>query len=231
MIGWLDRLIAHCIETSVDTLIFHFFFFSFHRFSLRQAATNVSVELPSSFYVLDVSLLNPTEYVYGEPQGYTVHIFRPSILSASEAPSFTRHSYFIDPPFLLPFAAAVIFCGHFRLPDEEVEKKFWKGNPTLGGYINWVIVGSALNASSVEPASSLPQKAKTLDSWSIDKLPHKMDLLKQFLSTAHGRNSTVSTVIYIHCEAGTDRTGTRHRFVHRHVSRGCTAHCLIQFIR
>ena len=107
-----------------------------------------------------------------------------------------------------------------------MEKKFWESNPALGGYINWMIVGSALNASKVAPAS-LPGKARTLGEWSLDNLPHKMELLKQYLNTAHpagaridggftsssssrvvgSSGSNVSTVIYIHCEAGTDRTG------------------------
>ena len=113
-----------------------------------------------------------------------------------------------------------------RLPDEQVEKKFWESNPALGGYINWMIVGSALNASKVAPAS-LPGKARTLGEWSLDNLPHKMELLKQYLNAAYpagaridggftsssssrvvgSSGSNVSTVIYIHCEAGTDRTG------------------------
>lgn len=120
---------------------------------MRQAAKNKSVELPPTFYILDVSLLNPTE-----------------------------------------------------LPDEAVEKKFWSAHPTLGGYINWPIVGSFRNAST-ESASAVEQKAKTLNTWSVDKLPEKVALLTSYLSEQSSQGGNVSTVIYIHCEAGTDRTG------------------------
>ena len=51
--------------------------------------------------------------------------------------------------------------------------------------------------------TSVVEMAKKLDSWQIDKVPKKMDSLRGLLETTGNQ----SRLVYIHCEAGMDRTG------------------------
>eukprot|EP00039_Didymoeca_costata_P014555 m.236484 g.236484 ORF g.236484 m.236484 type:complete len:267 (+) comp16050_c0_seq5:173-973(+) len=85
--------------------------------------------------------------------------------------------------------------------DAQVEEKYFKENPGVGRYLNRIIVGDLV---SPDPkGKGFPDKAKNLDKWSFDKLPTRIKEIYSFLTTP--RN--ISTVIYIHCEAGVDRTG------------------------
>eukprot|EP00041_Stephanoeca_diplocostata_P006820 m.94682 g.94682 ORF g.94682 m.94682 type:complete len:242 (+) comp16559_c0_seq1:76-801(+) len=89
-----------------------------------------------------------------------------------------------------------------ELPDEITEKDFFKKNPDLGRYENWIIAGSLFGPPSVN-ASRLKYMAEHLDDWDLDKLPDRMKELRTTLETV----TALPTVVYIHCEAGTDRTG------------------------
>eukprot|EP01147_Barroeca_monosierra_P003631 gene3631-6210_t len=98
-----------------------------------------NLTFPAKFYLIDLSLLNPTE-----------------------------------------------------LPDEIVEKNFFKNHPKLGQLFFF------------QSSRTVWQRmAKNLTNWQLDKLPDKMMLLDQFLSV----KKDLPNIIYIHCEAGMDRTG------------------------
>eukprot|EP00053_Salpingoeca_punica_P016662 m.158287 g.158287 ORF g.158287 m.158287 type:complete len:242 (-) comp17016_c0_seq1:3392-4117(-) len=103
------------------------------------------------------------------------------------------------------FLTILSFLNLSEYKDEEVEIKFAKQNPDLAEYINWPIVGDLTHPDHYSEAERR-QKAIDLDSWQIDKLPSKMSQVTQLLRSPHG-DGTRSRVIYMHCEAGMDRTG------------------------
>jgi len=86
--------------------------------------------------------------------------------------------------------------------ENETEKKFFRRNPQLGQYLNWPIWGNVIMPDLVSP-DKLAQMASNLSNWQHDNLPDKMTKLRNLLYTDNG----VTTVIYIHCDAGMDRTG------------------------
>ncbi len=94
----------------------------------------------------------------------------------------------------------------FEYKDARVEIDFFKANPSLGEYINWALVGD-LSEPDRAPAAERQKRALSLSSWQLDNLPNKMSLLTQMLNV---NNASIPHVIYIHCEAGMDRTGGRY---------------------
>ncbi|EGD76008.1 hypothetical protein PTSG_00716 [Salpingoeca rosetta] len=118
--------------------------------TMRKAAKEAAnLTLPSKFYLIDLSLLDPLEF-----------------------------------------------------PDQIVEENFFKKNPDLGQYINWLTVGDVVHPDSLGP--KLREKmARNLTNWQLDKLPTRMAEIDQFL----GVQRDIPHIIYIHCEAGMDRTG------------------------
>jgi protein-tyrosine phosphatase len=86
--------------------------------------------------------------------------------------------------------------------DTNIEKQFFKQNPNLGSFYHYPIVGDLLAPDSVS-SSIRKSMASSLPKWQVDNLPKAMDTLHQLLNTQY----EVPTVIYIHCEAGMDRTG------------------------
>merc|ERR1712137_28327 len=90
----------------------------------------------------------------------------------------------------------------FDFKENEVEKKFFRRHPQLGQYLNWPIWGNVIMPDQVE-AEKQQDMALNLSQWQHDDLPDKMSQLRDLLYTDNG----VTTVIYIHCDAGMDRTG------------------------
>ena len=93
-----------------------------------------------------------------------------------------------------------------QTPDFFAEKKYFQEHKDQGQFLSWPIVGSLTPPSLVPPASR-KQKAETLGTWDVDHITYKMSNLTSFLRT----KSDTPVVIYMHCEAGVDRTGIPHR--------------------
>jgi hypothetical protein len=91
----------------------------------------------------------------------------------------------------------------FEYKDAKVEIDFFKARPDLGEYINWALVGD-LRSPDRTPEDERHKMALSLSTWQLDNLPNKMEMITQMLSV---RNASLPRVIYIHCEAGMDRTG------------------------
>jgi len=107
-------------------------------------------------------------------------------------PTMDQHYVMIDLSFL----------NKFELLDEEAEKRYFRQNPQHGEYINWPIWGNAMMPDFFDE-SQRTQMSIDLPNWQHDDLPSKIPELNSMLYTDYN----VTTVIYIHCEAGMDRTG------------------------
>ena len=88
-----------------------------------------------------------------------------------------------------------------ELSDIELEKKFFDANPSKGLFVHRPIFGSLVKAFSL-PELVRKELAKTLPEWSHDKLSKLMVELRTMLTQTYK-----NTVIFVHCEAGEDRTG------------------------
>jgi protein-tyrosine phosphatase len=87
--------------------------------------------------------------------------------------------------------------------DYKLEVDFFKKNPHLGSVLHWTIIGHPINASSLSEYIRKPMVEFTYD-WNIeDQLIERTEVLHQFVHTPNN----VTTVYYMHCEAGVDRTG------------------------
>eukprot|EP01095_Lingulamoeba_sp_RSL-Kostka_P005492 TRINITY_DN16828_c0_g1_i1.p1 TRINITY_DN16828_c0_g1~~TRINITY_DN16828_c0_g1_i1.p1 ORF type:complete len:280 (-),score=49.44 TRINITY_DN16828_c0_g1_i1:59-898(-) len=113
-------------------------------------------------------------------------------------PSLPENIYIID----------VDLLNIYNFEDEKTEKTFFKKNPKLGRYISYPIYGNALIPEWFEEAK-LTKLSIDLDNWSHDKIPSFVPYLHKLLNTYNetiNQNNT-SIVLYIHCNAGMDRTG------------------------
>jgi len=90
----------------------------------------------------------------------------------------------------------------FEQTDIDVEEDFFAKNPTMGEFVNWPIIGDLLPPYDV-PEEIRKYMAGDLADWQFDNLPFTMMALRQMLYT----KGNLPVVIYMHCEAGTDRTG------------------------
>jgi len=86
--------------------------------------------------------------------------------------------------------------------DLEIEQEFFQNNPELGEVWNFPLMGMCFSPQGI-PDSILASMTVDLNNWTWDKLPYMANLLRTYLETPQD----ISTVIYIHCEAGKDRTG------------------------
>uniref|UniRef100_A0A7S3D264 Tyrosine specific protein phosphatases domain-containing protein n=1 Tax=Palpitomonas bilix TaxID=652834 RepID=A0A7S3D264_9EUKA len=86
--------------------------------------------------------------------------------------------------------------------DIEMEKNFFESNPTKGEFVNYPMVGQLVNPNSY-PKSMMEYMAKHLDDWQIDRAPTRIDYIRSRLEQQGDR----PVALYVHCEAGTDRTG------------------------
>jgi len=86
--------------------------------------------------------------------------------------------------------------------DLKIEQDFFRNNPQLGKVMNYPMMGMCISPAGI-PDSVRKPMALDLMNWTWDKLYNMVNLIKSQMSTS--RN--MSTVVYIHCEAGKDRTG------------------------
>ncbi|CAI8033198.1 hypothetical protein GBAR_LOCUS18717 [Geodia barretti] len=94
----------------------------------------------------------------------------------------------------------VSYLNIFEESDLEIERKFFESNPELGKLENRVIIGSFLPPPQEDPDLIKDIIREYIDI-SYDKLPELMTYFHSLLMLPS------PTVIYSHCEAGTDRTG------------------------
>jgi hypothetical protein len=111
----------------------------------------------------------------------------------------------------LPLDTQLIIVSLNNIVDEErpasdfrKEVEFWK-NPQhskYGFFLNW-----PLGFAGVAPPSAFPEGLRRLMLrtvvWDIDRLPTRVQSLRELLTTEHSS----SVAIYVHCSAGCDRTG------------------------
>eukprot|EP00761_Pharyngomonas_kirbyi_P013676 gb/GECH01013705.1/.p1 GENE.gb/GECH01013705.1/~~gb/GECH01013705.1/.p1 ORF type:complete len:248 (+),score=63.83 gb/GECH01013705.1/:1-744(+) len=89
--------------------------------------------------------------------------------------------------------------------DMKIEQDFFSQNPNLGTFINWVIVGDLENPQ-ISPSWLRKVQAETIAEWQIDRLHSRVPQLHEWM-TQKKRADGRPVVMYVHCEAGTDRTG------------------------
>merc|ERR1719305_915343 len=87
--------------------------------------------------------------------------------------------------------------------DLKLEEDFFKANPTLGHLINWPLLTDLIGPCLVSESKRI--KEATDGHWDLDDLPAKVPVLRSILHTPGADN--IPTVLYVHCEAGVDRTG------------------------
>jgi len=68
--------------------------------------------------------------------------------------------------------------------------------------VSYPIIGSLVNPDDLSKGV-VKDLAESLKSWSFDDIPKAMDEIRSLLETSN----TLPLIIYIHCEAGMDRTG------------------------
>jgi len=88
--------------------------------------------------------------------------------------------------------------------DWNTERLYFEANPQVGTFAPWPIVGS-LQSPAFYNLTERQQKAITLPDWEWDKVPDLEATLHKLLLTKD--SSGLPLVVYIHCEAGVDRTG------------------------
>jgi len=104
--------------------------------------------------------------------------------------------------FLIDIKFVYDIYDPFETADIKLETDFFASNPKVGRFNVTVILGD-LEDPSLLPIDKVDAMAKTLPEWQHDDLPAYIPYLHQMLNTPQN----VSTVIYIHCECGCDRTG------------------------
>eukprot|EP01127_Copromyxa_protea_P001599 TRINITY_DN11557_c0_g1_i1.p1 TRINITY_DN11557_c0_g1~~TRINITY_DN11557_c0_g1_i1.p1 ORF type:complete len:247 (+),score=48.16 TRINITY_DN11557_c0_g1_i1:155-895(+) len=87
-----------------------------------------------------------------------------------------------------------------EVKDWTTEKAFFEANPTLGKFVHYPIVGSLLNPMKF---SKSVRKIMAKDMGSFDNMPLAMETITNLTHA----NYSLPAVVYIHCEAGKDRTG------------------------
>lgn len=108
-----------------------------------------------------------------------------------------KHNYTLPTNFTL---MDVSYLNIFEEKDLAIERRFFEAHPELGKFDNTVIVGTILPPPQKHP-DFIKDVVKEYIELSIDKLPDVMTYLHELLL------QPTPTVIYSHCEAGTDRTG------------------------
>jgi len=86
--------------------------------------------------------------------------------------------------------------------DLIIEQEFFQKFPQLGEVINFPLMGMCMSPVGIPDSVRAPMAAE-LNNWTWDKLPNMANLLRTYIETPRD----IPTVIYIHCEAGKDRTG------------------------
>ena len=87
--------------------------------------------------------------------------------------------------------------------DLMMEKNFFEANPDKGTFINWPIVGSLVSPNWLSEAERIKEVAAL--NVSIDNLPSLIPKIRNAIFS--DVPPTTPTIIFFHCEAGSDRTG------------------------
>lgn len=95
-------------------------------------------------------------------------------------------------------------------PDESgqlrAEQRFFEANPALGQFMHWDTYGTDRCMFDVLDPAQRDRLAQSLDSWLNDQLADRIEQVRALL-TAQPPPGNTSTVVYIHCDGGCDRTG------------------------
>eukprot|EP00730_Choanoeca_flexa_P011135 TRINITY_DN2381_c0_g1_i1.p1 TRINITY_DN2381_c0_g1~~TRINITY_DN2381_c0_g1_i1.p1 ORF type:complete len:239 (+),score=70.31 TRINITY_DN2381_c0_g1_i1:1-717(+) len=108
-----------------------------------------------------------------------------------------------------------------ELEDAFIEKNYFEKNPENGEYVSLPTVGDLVAPKSVSETLR-KELARDLPRWQIDKLPSKMDKLHTLLRKTYPQPA----LVYIHCEAGMDRTGEMSGSYYLHALNYTFAHAL-----
>ena len=92
------------------------------------------------------------------------------------------------------------------VPAEDIERRYFAHHPDKGRFVWWPTNGTKLDAFNVSVASraAAVRAWRPNSSW-IDPLPWWVDEIDELLHTPRADNR--STVVFIHCHGGKDRTG------------------------
>ncbi len=90
-------------------------------------------------------------------------------------------------------------------PGFAQDQAFWANgaNSNLGEWINWPLGTAGLLPPSAYPPAVAQQMALNGSVWKVDQTPSRVAILNKMLNTP----AAVPQVIYVHCNAGCDRTG------------------------
>lgn len=108
----------------------------------------------------------------------------------------------LPPTFQLIDYSMLVSLDPKEHDDVKLEEDFFRANPQLGHLVKWPLLTLDALGPCLQPSSSRESKAKS-GKWDVDDVPSKVDTLFTTLNT----HTAVSTILYIHCEAGVDRTG------------------------
>lgn len=93
--------------------------------------------------------------------------------------------------------------------DLKNEQDFFKANPDKGTIINWPLLTDLLGPCWVSASTRV--KDATSGHWDTDDVVGKSKQLRSMLTTPGAglfpADDGTATIVYIHCEAGVDRTG------------------------
>lgn len=115
---------------------------------------------------------------------------RERVANATGVPAMPEKVFLVDVNLLTLEMSAI-----------RAEEKFFTQHADLGTFVHRPIWGSLVNPFDL-PEPARKEAAKTLDHWSHDRLPTLMEQLRTMLTETY-RNSA----IFVHCNAGEDRTG------------------------
>lgn len=104
-----------------------------------------------------------------------------------------------EAPIGTPRLIVVSLLNHFTENVQiRVEREFFARNPAKGRFINIPLFGAPIG-----PEHFPKEIDDAIDDYMVDDLPEYVMRLKALLN----ENKEIPTVIYVHCQAGKDRTG------------------------
>jgi hypothetical protein len=121
------------------------------------------------------------------------------------ARSETRHSF--PPSFVIADYSFLYDRVIDEMRDLMIEDDFFLKYPARGYLVNWNIFQTLSDWPADHDPATRESLARSFPIWDVDKLDDLVQTLYSLLHTANSSSSSVSTVIYAHCEQGVDRTG------------------------
>mmetsp|Transcript_16158 Transcript_16158/g.22563 ORF Transcript_16158/g.22563 Transcript_16158/m.22563 type:complete len:267 (+) Transcript_16158:48-848(+) len=88
-------------------------------------------------------------------------------------------------------------------PGQKTELDFWKNHPELGEVFSWPTLGTILDVKHTPFEKEVVRSGSWAVRGNADDLDSRMKMLNGMLKNI----TDVSTVFYVHCNAGCDRTG------------------------